>query len=394
MSFQQATHDKARRAISEGNVALLKSLIKRPVQSTSHSRLTWLKTLVTDAAKAGLSDAVDHLLALSPGHTSTGPRVVDAWVAAQEAGHQELAEQLKARLPNDPNDTRTWQNTHGWFSTAVEASAWHVALKLMNEGYEPASGQVAYALKRLGGARAEVRHPAAGPLLRQLIPVAIPGALAWATVVALRCSDDDSFNACLARAERKDLIKESVELAESALQADRFDLFERVTAHLGQTRTDQELAESALDRALVSHRFQFMADVIAGRPGVKAWLQSHDETAVSLSRQLLLQVDGPVHEAVQDQVRRTLFGHFCSDGQADKVKADLEQRYRTPGAKAGLHQALNTMAVWVSPDIRERWFENEPVTFAESIAWTRSQTTLGHHDEPQGAPRRKPRVRA
>lgn len=381
MSFQRTTYDKARHAIAAGDMAQLAALIRKPVSPTERNRLTWLRQLTHEAAAAGRGDMVDHLLALSPVNTSVGPAPVSAWVIAAEAQQDTLATHLLQRLvqgeeahPADPAGNGGGMRQR--LTSAVDLSAWHVVRLLLDEGPPPAMGQVLFALRKLAGARTEVHHPDAPALLRRLLPLAPSSGLGWALMVALRCGDEASIETCLARAERKDLLNTSTELLESALQADRYDLYVRVTTLAGVPRPSVDWAESILDRALMSDRLAFVEDALNDRPDTVEHLRHHDSAAVNLARNLVWRAEGAPNDTPEAQRRARIFPLLCSEDQSQAVKTDFELRYNTPGSAAGRRSCLNTLAQWVTPAARERWFQEDPETFAPSIARFREQDTL------------------
>lgn len=391
MTLRFTTYQQALDAIERSDGARVKQLMVQPVKATHRKGLEHLKRLVGEAAARGQREVVHHLLALGPGsrdREASGRLVTEAWIAAIEAQQRNLAWQLHGMLPPCWSPLAAEKR----YVEVVQRGAWRSAEVLLREGHQPDSALFCLMLTRMGEEVPE-RQAMAREVLGTLLPRVPPDSLVWAARAALHLQDDHLFQASLAGASRTADQGQDKRLRETAVDMGRHDLFEQVLHHFGITLSVEQWVKQITVGPNVGH-LRFSEALLDHHPEVVAYLRDHGSDAEVLGWRVL-QVAVTHQEsadALDEERLRRLFQVVCDTRHVENLKAYVVDHVPL---EHGL-RCLNHLAGWVPQALRDRWCQEAPVTFAETIARLRAETALdAGHGSRLGAPvGRRPRVRA
>lgn len=389
-------------ALTQGDLERLKRVLKTPVKDSQRAQLLCLKQLVKEAASWGQEEAVHHLLSLSPpptikrmGDRAMGPVLADAWVAAHEAGQHSFAACLLSRLPPLSGDALEDQ-LRDRFERAYEAHAWKAVGAVLDQGHQPDTSSCWQAMQWMDRGPNEQRADAQ-TVLRRLVKLMPATALSWAAITALKVGDDETFHRCLAQAPSAKVIEDRAALLQEAVRAGRQDLVEQVIQHTGSHDDGLTLVNLVLKPTIQLNQPGLAHALLDRQPKVIEFLHLREqwrETALVGWLMTHQWVDNHKQAVTMDDPAwHRMFARVCPPAHVQAVRESIEQRLRREDQSDERQRHLNRLALWVEPEVRERWFQDEPVTFAEAIAEHRAAQTL-QTAHPAVAAARKPRVRA
>lgn len=358
MSFQKTTYERAKAALDQGDARRLKRLIRNPVADDKGQRRAWLHDLVHRAARKGSLEAVTHLASL--GGLRHRTLLATGWAVAAEHAQQDVVRGLEA-MPGFPLDLR--------FRKACQERTWGAVRHLLEGGHVPTENDRRILFEKLAA-----EHPSQGDTdrLNRLLPLgdeAPKSALPDVLVVAMRVADEDVLVRTLGRAAPDDLFQAALpRLIEEARHHDHYDWANLMEKAAGRGLTGQHWGDTLLCQAVVLGRLRFVDDALTDRPDVLEYLQRGGNAAVAMGYQLVARQPDDPDENSERRVRllHALFPHHRLNAVRNRIQTM---------ASVGERDALLTRLALMAPDeVRERWFEQEPITFARAIAtWRDAQ---------------------
>lgn len=356
MSFQQSTYEKALQAIAHDDVAGLKRLISKEVDDDGVRHRSRMRELVRQAAERGLGEAVEHLasrVVLREDHYRQ-----QAWVNAIEAGQTNLADAIfyagGRTVPRFPARAR--------FNLACREHAWAAAQHLVEvERYPPDDTDLMIVFSEMRDAPVDDAVRTAWAPWRTWGQRVGPDSLDDVLIVAMRRGDETLFADALTRINMDCLDPEAGALLDQARQSDRYDWAKALDQRRTRGWSDGDWVEGVIAPAVTGGQLRFVEDALEDRPSLVNKIRQGHGAAQFLGYRLVVLAQDDDEPELQ-VVQRRLLNRMYPGELLTLVRDQIEATNDPQG------QALNRLALWAPEAVRDRWLQEEPVTFGPAIA--------------------------
>lgn len=372
MSFQRRTYEKAWQAIERRDVQELQRLIQRPLTERDGERARWLRMLVEQAADAGLEEAVTHLAALNPVEQQT--LLAMAWVHGVQQGHSATAHALESKL-GFPKPLR--------FHQAAKKQAWEVVTHLLDRGEVPTPTDAMTLFESLAKVAAFIPLPPEWPRLKSLVDDTPEQGLQHVLIVAMRAHDEDLLAQTLRRMSEGQIQNHLNLLLEEAAHHDCYAWAKSIHDASLLGLSEKSWGESVIMRAMDLGKWRFAEDAWRDHPQALAYFFGKGYASAARGSDLVASTQAQDHDSLGR--RQRLLTLLFQGEQLDRVKDHVFEQISGPRRDA----ALTRLAQWVPETVRERWFQEEPVTFGQAIADFREKRAAN-----TSSTARRPRIRA